>query len=295
MAFHLKNYLETQRQRVDAALDQLLPAETVAPATLHKAMRYSLFAGGKRLRPVLCLAAAEACGSNGDQALPVACALECIHTYSLIHDDLPCMDDDDLRRGRPTNHKVFGEGVAVLAGDALLTIAFEMCAKTRPSKTFGVGDYVLELALVSGSKELIGGQVEDLEGEGKPVTPEQLKHIHEHKTAALLRGAIRLGAMAGGADKAGLETLSVFGHDIGLAFQIIDDILDATSTKEVMGKSVRADEKNEKATYPKIWGLDKSRDEAKRLTDHALAQLTPFGERAIALREIATYMLARTN
>lgn len=295
MAFHLKNYLEEQRKRVDAALDKLLPSETTPPPTIHKAMRYSLFAGGKRLRPVLCLAAAEACGENGEAAIPLACAVECIHTYSLVHDDLPSMDDDDLRRGRPTNHKVFGEGIAVLAGDALLTIAFEMCSKTRPSKTANVGDYVAELAHVSGSKELIGGQVEDLEGEGKPVTPEALRHIHEHKTAALLRGSIRLGAMAGGASKDQLEKLTTFGHDIGLAFQIIDDILDATSTKEVMGKSVRADEKNEKATYPKIWGLEPARAEARRLTDHALEALAPFGSHAVALREIATYMLARTN
>jgi len=295
MSFHLKNYLEERRKAVDAALDRLLPSETVAPATIHKAMRYSLFAGGKRLRPILCLAAAEACSDSTDAAMPLACAVECIHTYSLIHDDLPCMDDDDLRRGRPTNHKVFGEGVAVLAGDALLTIAFELCAKTKPNASFTVGDYVAELAHVAGSRELIGGQVEDLEGEGKPVTPEHLRHIHEHKTAALLRGSIRLGALAAGASKGQLENLTTFGHDIGLAFQIIDDILDATSTKEAMGKSVRADEKNEKATYPKIWGLDKSRAEAKRLTDHALAALANLGEPAVALREIATYMLARTN
>src|SRR5690349_21322043 len=228
MSFHLKNYLEDQRKRVDVAMEKLLPAESVAPSTIHKAMRYSIFAGGKRLRPVLCLAAAEACGESGDAAMPLACAVECIHTYSLIHDDLPCMDDDDLRRGRPTNHKVFGEGIAVLAGDALLTIAFEMCAKTTPSKTFAVGDYVAELAHVAGSRELIGGQVEDLEGEGKPVSAEVLRHIHEHKTAALLRGSIRLGAMAGGSSKEQLEKMTTFGHDIGLAFQIIDDILDAT-------------------------------------------------------------------
>jgi geranylgeranyl diphosphate synthase type II len=295
MSFHLKNYIEAKRKAVDAALDRLLPSESVAPATIHKAMRYSLFAGGKRLRPVLCLSAAEACEAGEEAAMPLACAVECIHTYSLIHDDLPCMDDDDLRRGRATNHKVFGEGVAVLAGDALLTIAFELCAKTRPSRTFTVGDYVAELALVAGSRELIGGQVEDLEAEGKTIAPEQLRHIHEHKTAALLRGSIRLGAMAGGAGQRQMESLTTFGHDIGLAFQIIDDILDATSTKEAMGKSVRADEKNEKATYPKIWGLDKSRAEARRLTDHALAALGSFGPSATALREIASYMLARTN
>jgi geranylgeranyl diphosphate synthase type II len=234
---------------------------------------------------------------SGDDkpAMPLACALELVHTYSLVHDDLPSMDDDDLRRGRPTCHKVFCEGVAVLTGDALLTHAFEVAAQTQPSKTFRAAEMLLELARASGSRFLIAGQVMDVEAEGKPVTPEQLRAIHERKTAALLGVSVRLGAMAGGATKEQLASMATFGHAIGLAFQIIDDILDVTATEEQMGKSVRADAEHDKATYPKIWGLDASRTEAKRLTDEALAALRAFDANAEPLRQIASYMLARTN
>jgi geranylgeranyl diphosphate synthase type II len=295
LLMELKSYLATKRDAVERALDSSLPRETEMPVTIHKAMRYSLFAGGKRLRPILCLAASEAiCGAD-KPAMPLACALELIHTYSLVHDDLPCMDDDDLRRGRPTCHKVFGEGVAVLAGDALLTQAFEVAAQTKPSATFTTAEMLFELARASGSLWLIAGQVMDLEGEGKPVNAEQLRAIHERKTAALLGASVRLGAMAGGATKEQLSAMAKFGHSIGLAFQIIDDILDVTSTEEEMGKSVRADAKHDKATYPKILGLEKSRVEAKRLTDEALAALKMFDAKAEPLRQIASYMLARTN
>lgn len=291
----LKSYLSAKRDAVDRALDSFLPKETEMPATLHKAMRYSLFAGGKRLRPILCLAACEAICGNDKPAMPLACALELIHTYSLVHDDLPCMDDDDLRRGRPTCHKVFGEGVAVLTGDALLTQAFEVAAQTTPSATFTSAEMLLELARASGSLWLIAGQVMDVEAEGKPVNAEQLRAIHERKTAALLGVSVRLGAMAGGASQEQMSTMSKFGYCIGLAFQIIDDILDVTATEEEMGKSVRADAEHDKATYPKILGLEKSRSEAKRLTDEALAALKFFDTKADKLREIASYMLSRTN
>jgi geranylgeranyl diphosphate synthase type II len=291
----LKPYLAAKRDAVDRGLDAFLPKETEMPATLHKAMRYSLFAGGKRLRPILCLAACEAVGGDDQSAMRLACAIELIHTYSLVHDDLPCMDDDDWRRGRPTCHKVFGEGIAVLAGDALLTLAFEVAAKTKASKTFTSAEMLFELARASGSLWLIAGQVMDLEAEGQPLNVEQLRAIHERKTAALLGASVRLGAMAGGATKEQMTAITTFGRSIGLAFQIIDDILDVTATKEEMGKSVRADAKHDKATYPKILGLEKSRQEAKRLTDEALAALKIFDAKAEPLQQIATYMLARTN
>jgi len=295
LATDLKTHLTTTRDAVDRALDEFLPKQKTPPVTIHKAMRYSLFAGGKRLRPILCLAACEAICGNDKPAMPLACAVELIHTYSLVHDDLPCMDDDDLRRGRPTCHMVFGEGIAVLTGDALLTQAFEVAAQTKPSKTFTSAEMLLELARASGSLWLIAGQVMDVEAEGKPINAEQLRAIHERKTAALLGVSVRLGAMAGGATKEQMTAMAKFGYCIGLAFQIIDDILDVTATEEQMGKSVRADAEHDKATYPKILGLEKSRAEAKRLTDEALAALKIFDKKANRLREIASCMLARTN
>ncbi len=288
-------YLDARRRLVDEALDRYLPRARTRPATLHEAMRYSLFAGGKRLRPILCLAAAEACGGSDDAALPAAAAVECIHTYSLVHDDLPCMDDDDLRRGRPTCHVKYGEGIAVLTGDALLTIAFEILAQAPPSPRYGVGDYVGELALASGSRHLIGGQVLDLEGEGGDVatTPAQLRYIHESKTAALLAASVRLGAMSANATPARLEALTDYGRSLGLAFQIIDDILDVTSTSEKLGKSVGKDEASAKSTYPALFGLEKSRKEAGRLTKRAHDALKPFGKKGAPLHEIADYLLVR--
>jgi geranylgeranyl diphosphate synthase type II len=289
----LPQYLTARSALVDKALDRFLPRATMKPATVHKAMRYSLFAGGKRMRPVLALAAAEACGGDIARALPAACAVECIHTYSLIHDDLPCMDDDDLRRGRPTSHKVFGEGVAVLAGDALLTIAFEILAQAEPTRRYSTAAIIRELASASGSKWLIGGQVADLEGEGRKLTGADLKYIHRCKTAALLTSSIRLGAMSANATDARLRDLTDFGQALGLAFQVIDDILDVTQTTERLGKTAGKDVAATKATYPAIHGLDRSRAEAHRLTAAAHKALKPFGAKAARLRAIADYLLAR--
>jgi geranylgeranyl diphosphate synthase type II len=289
----LKEYLATRAAEVDAALDAFLPKAKEKPATIHAAMRYSVFAGGKRLRPILCLAAAEACGGDVESAMPPACAVEVLHTYSLVHDDLPCMDDDDLRRGRPTCHRVYGEGMAVLTGDALLTEAFLILAQTTPAKRYPGAAYVAELALTGGSTRLIGGQVMDLEGEGKKLTKAQLVKIHEAKTAALLTSSIRLGAMTANATEKQLEALGVFGRALGLAFQVIDDILDVTQSTEVLGKTAGKDAAVEKATYPAILGLDKSRKEAAKLTREALDALKPFGKKARRLREIAEYLLKR--
>ena len=289
----LKAYLTSRQSLVEKALDGFLPKATVKPTTIHKAMRYSLFAGGKRLRPILCMAAAEACGGEASNAIPASCAVECIHTYSLIHDDLPCMDNDDFRRGKPTSHKVFGEGVAVLAGDALLTIAFEILAHAEGSARYKMPALIKELSSASGSHWLIGGQVADLEGEGEKINGPQLKFIHQAKTAALLTASIRLGAMSANATEAKLENLTAFGQNLGLAFQVIDDILDVTQTSEKLGKSAGKDVASQKATYPAIFGLDKSRKEANRLTEAALAALEPFGAKAAILRSIADYLLQR--
>ena len=286
-------YLADRSALVDKALGRFLPKTTVKPATLHKAMRYSLFAGGKRLRPILALAAAEACGGAIDAALPHACAVECIHTYSLIHDDLPCMDDDDLRRGRPTNHKVFGEGVAVLAGDALLTIAFEILSHAKPTRRYDMTSLIRELSAAAGSRWLIAGQVLDLEGEGKPTSPKDLKFIHQSKTAALLTASIRLGAMSADAPEAKLQALTDFGQALGLAFQVIDDILDVTQTSEKLGKSAGKDVAAQKATYPAIFGLERSRAEAHRLTQAARDAVKPFGKNSAALLALADYLLNR--
>ena len=289
----VRPYLESRCALVDRALERLLPAEDTPPATLHRALRYSIFAGGKRLRPVLVLAAAEACGGAAENALPAACAVECLHTYSLIHDDLPCMDDDDLRRGRPTSHKVFGEAVAVLAGDALQALAFESVARMSPAPGYSGADYVTELARAAGSRHLIAGQVMDLEGEGKPLDADALRAIHEGKTAALLTCCTRLGGMSAGGSTAQLDALTRFGHSLGLAFQVIDDILDVTQTSEKLGKTAGKDVAARKATYPSILGLDASRTEATRLTRQAHDALTVFGEAARPLRLIADYLLDR--
>ena len=290
---NLKSYLVSRGKLVDQALDRFLPREKTKPATIHRAMRYSLFAGGKRLRPILSLAAAEACGGAVREAVPLACAVECVHTYSLIHDDLPCMDNDDFRRGRPTCHKVFGDGIAVLAGDALLTVAFEIVAKSRGWPRYDVRALIRELALASGSLHLIAGQVVDLESEGKKLTGDELKFIHLAKTAALLTSSIRLGAMSANATPVQLRALTTFGRALGLAFQVIDDILDVTQTSEKLGKSAGKDIAAQKATYPSVFGLEKSRAEAHRLTRAALAAIKPFGEKAAMLRALADYLLQR--
>jgi geranylgeranyl diphosphate synthase type II len=290
---NLKRYLAARQKEVDRALDRFLPRESVAPATIHKAMRYSLFAGGKRLRPILCLAAAEACGGKFAAALPHACAVECIHTYSLIHDDLPSMDNDDLRRGRPTCHKVFGDAIAILTGDALLTVAFEIASRAHPVSRYDLRAVMREIAEAAGSRKLIAGQVADLEAEGKNLSREQVRSIHENKTAALLTASVRLGAMAGNAGAKQLAAVTAFGRALGLAFQVIDDILDVTQTSEKLGKSAGKDLAAKKATYPAVFGLEKSRSEARRLTKQAHKALESLGENGEVLRSLADYLLAR--
>ena len=289
----LKPWLKQTQKQVDTALGKFLPRESARPQTIHKAMRYSIFAGGKRLRPILTLAAAEACGGDITDALAPACATEIMHTYSLVHDDLPCMDDDDLRRGRPTSHKVFGEGMAVLTGDALLTQVFIVIAQTPATKRYSVKDYVEEIAITGGSKKLIGGQVLDLEGEGQKLSKKELVRIHENKTAALLTCSVRLGAMTANATPAKLDALTTFGYNLGLAFQVIDDILDVTQTTEMLGKTAGKDEAVDKSTYPAILGLDASRKEAARLTKKALKSLEVFGKKGKRLEQIARYLLDR--
>jgi geranylgeranyl diphosphate synthase type II len=290
---NLKRYLVARQREVDRALDRFLPKASVAPATIHKAMRYSLFAGGKRLRPILCLAAAEACGGKISAALPHACAVECIHTYSLIHDDLPSMDNDDLRRGRPTCHKVFGDGIAILAGDALLTVAFEIATHAKPVSRYDLRDVFCEIAEAAGSRKLIAGQVADLEAEGRRLTRAEVRSIHENKTAALLTTSIRLGAMSANATAKQLAAVTAFGRALGLAFQVIDDILDVTQTSEKLGKSAGKDLAAQKATYPAVIGLEKSRTEARRLTNQAHRALESLGKKAGVLRALADYLLAR--
>ncbi len=288
-------YWSARQKKVDAALNRFLPSLTTRPKTIHEAMRYSIFAGGKRLRPVICLAAAEVLSGKNDDAIPLACAVECIHTYSLIHDDLPAMDNDDFRRGKPTSHKVYGEGIAVLAGDALLTIAFEIAASCKGWPRYSRADVVRELAVAAGSRKLIAGQVADLEGEGRKITPAELRYIHENKTAALIASSIRLGAMSANAKPKQLDRLTDFGESLGLAFQVIDDILDVTQTTEKLGKSAGKDVAAQKATYPALLGLDKAKKEADRLTARARAALAPFGKDAAPLEAIADFLLKRES
>src|SRR5687768_1655941 len=274
-------WLKSQKERVDAALDLLLPSAAEPPGTLHAAIRHSMFAGGKRLRPILLLAACEACGGDSEMAVPAACAVECIHTYSLIHDDLPCMDDDDFRRGRPTCHKVYGEAIAVLAGDALQPLAFQLLLR---SDTSDMSDLARELATAAGSRFLIAGQVRDLEAEGRTATFDELRTIHEGKTAALLTCCFRLGAIIAGASPEKLAALTTFGHALGLAFQVIDDILDCTQSSEKLGKTAGKDAAAGKSTYVSILGLDAARAEAARLTAEAHAALKPLGSDGERLR-----------
>lgn len=289
----IEAWIKEQQGVVDKALLDFLPCQNSSPKTIHEAMHYSVFAGGKRLRPLLCLAAVTACSGDLKQALAPACAVEVLHTYSLIHDDLPCMDDDDLRRGRPTSHKVYGEGIAVLAGDALLTEAFIMISKTPEVEHFSMKDYVFELASAGGSQKLIGGQVLDLEGEGQALSKLQLTEIHEAKTAALLTSSLVLGGMVSNASQTQIEALRQFGRHLGLAFQVIDDILDVTQSTEVLGKTAGKDEVVQKVTYPSIMGLEASKVEAEELTTKALDALLPFGDNAQCLRSLAKYMLNR--
>lgn len=295
----LKSYLKERCALVDEALERYLPGETDLPFSLHRAMRYSVFAGGKRIRPVLMLAACEAVGGTPDLALPAACAMEMIHTYSLIHDDLPAMDDDDFRRGRPTNHKVFGEAVAILAGDALLTEAFILMSSPDYAARVGAArllPVIHEIGLCAGSRGMVGGQVVDMESEGKKdIDLATVQYIHTHKTGALMKASVKAGAILGGAEGDLLTAMTRYGEAIGLAFQIADDILDIEGTTEEIGKDAGSDQARGKATYPAVMGLADSKRRARELADLALESLSPFGEKAEPLREIARYIVARKS
>jgi len=292
--FDLKTYLAEHAAQVEAALDRSLPV--VYPEKIYEAMRYSLMAGGKRLRPILCLATCEMLDAPTSLAMPTACALEMVHTMSLIHDDLPAMDNDDYRRGKLTNHKVYGEDAAVLAGDALLTYAFEYIAtQTEGAAPGQVLKVIADLGKAVGAAGLVGGQIVDLDSEGKAIDEDTLTYIHMHKTAALLEVSVTSAAVLAGAEAATIERLRRYAQRIGLAFQIVDDVLDITATSEELGKSAGKDVAAQKATYPSLWGLDVSKQKANQLVDEAIAQLDEFGEKARPLIAIAQYITARTH
>jgi geranylgeranyl diphosphate synthase type II len=288
----LPAFFEEDRRAVDAALERLLPPAEARPTSIHQAMRYSVMAGGKRIRPILCLEAARTFHPDG-AALTVACALEFIHTYSLIHDDLPALDNDDLRRGIPTCHKKFGEAIAILAGDGLLTLAFETLAKAAlpPDKCVAI---IQEVASAAGTRDgMVGGQVADLEAERQPATAEMLEYIHRSKTAALIRASIVTGAMSGGAGEEDLLRLRRFGELIGWAFQVTDDILDVEESSAALGKTAGKDQAQQKATYPAVFGLAKSHEFARELALRAMAEIEPFGARAAHLRETGEFLVLR--
>ncbi len=293
----LKAYLADRQLLIDQGLDRFLPGEDHLPGSLHQAMRYSVFAGGKRIRPVLMMAACEAVGGEAVTALPAACAMEMIHTYSLIHDDLPAMDDDDFRRGRPTNHKVFGEATAILAGDGLLTEAFVLLS--HPDRQGAIPPAVQlqvmhTLARCAGSMGMVGGQVVDMESEGKEIDLPTLEYIHTHKTGALILASIQCGALLGGADEAAFAALSRYGEATGLAFQVADDILDVVGDQAVIGKDVGSDQARGKATYVALLGLEESRGRARELRDLAVGALKPLGAAAEPLRQIAHFIIDRS-
>lgn len=294
----IKAYLKDIATRVDDALDNCLPDEDRMPQSLHKAMRYSIFAGGKRIRPVLMMAACDAVGGNRDNVIPAACAMEMIHTYSLIHDDLPAMDDDDFRRGQPTNHKVFGEANAILAGDALLTEAFVLLANDQSGGSIDpeVRRRVIQIvAKAAGCAGMVGGQVVDMESEGKDIDLPTLEYIHIHKTGALIKASITIGALLGGADAESLKKLSRYGELAGLAFQIADDILDVTADQSELGKDVGSDEARGKATYVSLLGLRQARERADELRDMAMDTLSDLGDKAEPLRQIMKFIIERTS
>jgi geranylgeranyl diphosphate synthase type II len=295
VAFSLEAYLHNRAATIGRALAHSVPEPSGPAARLFESMRYSLLAGGKRLRPVLALASCEAVGGKTDAALGLACALEMIHTYSLIHDDLPCMDDDDLRRGRPTNHKVYGDALATLAGDALLTDAFKVLARSTSSgpSPVTVLEVVTELAGAAGSAGMVAGQVIDIESEGQELDISRLEQLHARKTGALFVAAIRGGALIGGASPSQLDQLTVYSHALGLAFQVIDDILDCEATTEQMGKRTQKDGASGKATYPSLIGLEQSRARARDLNSRALEALGSFDHRADPLRALADFVVER--
>jgi len=289
----LPSFFEEDIQAVDAALERLLPPENNPPASIHQAMRYSVFAGGKRIRPILCLEIVRIFDSPIEAALHPACALEFIHTYSLIHDDLPALDNDDLRRGKPTCHKKFGEAIAILAGDALLTLAFETIG-AAPMAADRRAAILTEVAKSAGTVDgMVGGQVADVEAEGRQVGPEMLEYIHRSKTAALIRASVLSGALSAGAGDEDLVRLRRFGEKIGWAFQVTDDILDVEESSAALGKTAGKDAAQHKATYPAVFGLEKSHQFARDLANEAIAQLASYGDRAARLREIAEFLVLR--
>jgi geranylgeranyl diphosphate synthase, type II len=295
---NIKDYLEQKRYDVDRFLDSVMPAATTAPITLHDSMRYSLMAGGKRIRPILAIAAAEAVGQPAPGLMPIACSLELIHTYSLIHDDLPAMDDDDYRRGKPTNHKVYGDAMAILAGDALLTMAFDLISRPDLMKGCEPGRQVWiiqELAYGSGNMGMVGGQVFDIQAENKDIDLPMLQNIHKHKTGMLMRAAVRMGAIVAGATDRQLDDMTGYAEDIGLAFQIADDVLNVTGTREELGKNPNTDAERGKKTYPTFYGAEGARRLADDCIAHAISRLSSFGASADPLREIARYITSRKN
>ncbi|MEX2262416.1 MAG: polyprenyl synthetase family protein [Bryobacteraceae bacterium] len=293
---NIGEYLSAQRQLIDRELDRIAPAEEVPPSIIHRAVRYSLFAGGKRIRPILCLEAGRAVSDDVPGLETAACALELIHTYSLIHDDLPALDNDDFRRGKPTCHKVFGEAMAILAGDALLTLAFQTLSSIDSIDAARRTLLIRELSTAAGTVGgMIGGQVADLEGEGRPPDRELLESIHRAKTGALLRASLRMGAICAGAGEAQYQALSCFGEHIGLAFQIVDDILDVEQPSEKLGKTAGKDAQQRKITFPAVYGLEASRRMAEEERERADAVLEPFGPRAVRLRELASLIVQRTS
>jgi geranylgeranyl diphosphate synthase type II len=288
---NLSLYLKSQAQTLHAALDNLLPPATERPARLHEAMRYSMFAGGKRLRPALCIAACEACGGKQETARPAACALELLHTYTLIHDDLPAMDDDTLRRGQPTCHVAFDEATAVLAGDALLTLAFEVLASVPDNGSA----LALELARASGSRGVIGGQAEDLAAEGQTADEDLVDYIHNHKTAALIRAACVMGGLCANTDEDKLKALATYGEKIGLAFQITDDLLDETATVEELGKDIGSDRARSKMTYPAVHGTERAKRRAEELIQEAKQSLQRLPGDTSILKELAEFVATRNG
>lgn len=294
----IRRYLEEKRREIDQFLESVVPGVTTEPVRLHESMRYSLFAGGKRVRPILAVAAAEAVAPPAKATLPVASSLELIHTYSLIHDDLPAMDDDDYRRGKPTNHKVYGEAMAILAGDALLTLAFDLCSDPKlmdgldPARQVRL---IHELAQGAGNLGMVGGQVLDIQAENQDIDLRTLQTIHEHKTGKLIRAAVRMGAIAAGATTGQLAALTAYAEDVGLAFQIADDVLNVTGTREELGKNANTDAQRGKKTYPSFYGVDGARKLADECTERALNRLQHFDAKADPLRELARYITSRKN
>jgi len=296
MSKRIENYLEDRKTLVVEALKKFMPEPSGLAGDVISAMNYSLFAGGKRIRPILCIAGAEAVGGSADDVLPVACAIELIHSYSLIHDDLPAMDNDDLRRGKPTNHKVFGEAVALLAGDGLLTLAFNLMAGYGVDKKVEKTALLRVIELISsaaGYKGMVGGQVVDISYEGKNPEPAVVEYIHTHKTGAMIAASVTAGTILAGGNKEEVKSINRYGQQIGLAFQIADDILNIEGDRRAMGKEIGSDKVRGKITYPSVFGITESKNIQKRLIDQAIESLNRFDKRAEPLRELARYIINR--